>query len=48
MLLLPTLAASDFPTFPGLCGFKTKTSGHGVVISLDEPKADGLKQAAGE
>jgi hypothetical protein len=33
------------PTFPGLHSFKAKASAHGVVVSLDKPKADGLKQA---
>lgn len=36
LLLLQTL-----PTFPGLCGFKTKALGHGVVISLDSQKQMG-------
>lgn len=44
--LVPTAAASNVPNFPGLDSLKTKASAHCAVISLDKPKADGLKQAA--
>lgn len=32
------------PTFPGLHSFKAKALAHSVVVALDKPKADGLKQ----